>query len=128
MARKTIQNHIEIYLADDTGREFVLAGHLIASAAIDSIKRLHRDLLLQPSNILEPGGTRRIGRTVCRTAGCRKPQGIFRRISRRDAKCKSRHRRISAAHRRTWPKRHDRSKEHWRTPAGAKKKSLRTQT
>jgi hypothetical protein len=47
IARKPVENEVQIELADDTDNEFVLAGHPVASPAIGSIKRLHEDLLLK---------------------------------------------------------------------------------
>src|SRR5579859_1572838 len=114
MTRKSIENQIQIELSDDTDTDFALTAHSTASAAIGSIKRLHGDLLLKVSNVIQTGGARRIGQAVGPAASRRKPYRILRRTSRRDAEHKSGHRSISAAYGRTRPQGNHRSKQHRR--------------
>jgi len=77
MPWKPIQNKVQIEFADDTDTKFALAAHS-TSPAIGSIKRLHGDLLLKLSNIIQSGGTRRIGQAIRPAAGCCKPYCILR--------------------------------------------------
>src|SRR5271168_1438117 len=73
MSWKPIENQVQIQLADDTDARIVLGGHHSRFASSARTKRLNADLLLKVLDILEPGGTRRIGQAICLTAGCRKP-------------------------------------------------------
>src|SRR5580700_11222232 len=107
MARKAVENEVQIELADYTDTEFVLASHSPASSVIGSIERMHGDSSLKVSNTFESGGTRRISRAVCLTTGCCKSKRFLRWISRRDAEDKSGQGRISAADCRTRLERHD---------------------
>jgi|SRR5271154_4258080 len=70
---KPIENQVQIQLADDAYAEIVLGGHHSRFASSARTQPLNADLLLKVPDILEPGGTRRIGQTICLTAGCRKP-------------------------------------------------------
>jgi hypothetical protein len=88
---KPIENQIQIQLADDTDAEIVLGGYHCQFASSTRTKPLNGDLLLKALDILEPGSTRRIGQAICLTAGCCKPQRVFRRISGRDGESKSGH-------------------------------------